>query len=114
MQKENQYLLLDFWGTWCRGCTLQLPDLKNLANGSNKIQVLGLNYGDNQARIEKYLAKHDIAWPNGIANEEIMKKLRIDGFPNYLLIDKNGDILIMNGTLKEIEERLKHRSHVLH
>lgn len=106
LQKENKFILLDFWGSWCRGCTQQLPDLKRLANNSNKIQVIGLNYGDNLSTIKNHLSKHDILWENGIANDEIMNKLRIDGFPNYLLIDKNGNIVIMNGTIAEIEKRL--------
>jgi len=105
LQEENKFVLLCFWGSWCRGCTQQLPDLKRLVNNSNKIQVIGLNYGDNLSTIENYLSKHDISWKNGIANEELMRKLRIDGFPNYLLIDENGNIIIMNGTIKEIEKR---------
>ena len=33
-----------------------------------------------------------------------MEKLRIDGFPNYLLIDKNGNMGIMNGTIEELKK----------
>lgn len=104
---DDKFLLLDFWGSWCKGCTQQLPELKNLAvNNSDKIQVIGLNYGDNMEAINGYISTYDIKWKNGIANEEIIKKLRIDGFPSYLLIDPKGKILIMHGRINEIEEQL--------
>lgn len=107
LQKENKYFLLDFWGSWCRGCTQQLPDLKKVASeNSDKIEIFGLNYGDNISSIENYISKHEINWENGIANNELMRLLRIDGFPNYLLLNPKGEILIMNGTINEIERRL--------
>jgi thiol-disulfide isomerase/thioredoxin len=107
LQVEEKHLLLDFWGSWCKGCTQQLPNLKKLAlKYSDKLQIVGLNYGDNFSAINKYISKNNILWQNGIANEEIMKQLRIDNFPNYLLLDSKGKIIIMNGTLAEIEEKL--------
>ena len=104
--KENSYVLLDFWGSWCKGCTQQLPELKNLARTSRNMEVIGINYGDDLNEIERYLLKHDIKWKNGRASEAMIKKLRIDGFPNYLLIDQDGNILIMDGTIKEISHQL--------
>ncbi|MDX1628966.1 MAG: TlpA disulfide reductase family protein [Fulvivirga sp.] len=104
--QEKEFILLDFWGSWCKGCTQQLPDLKRLAKNSDNLLLVGLNYGDNLSAIQNYITKHDIKWKNGIANEEIMKKLRIDSFPSYLLIDKNGSLIVMNGTIEEIEKKL--------
>ena len=104
--KENSFLLLDFWGSWCKGCTQQLPELKNLARASRNMEVIGINYGDDLNEIERYLVKHDIKWKNGKASEAIIKKLRVDGFPNYLLIDQDGNILIMDGTIEEIRHQL--------
>ena len=91
----------------CKGCTQQLPNLKRLGlDNSDKIDILRLNYGDKPSSIETYLSKHHIKWKNGLANEEIMEVLRIDGFPNYLLLDPTGTIIIMKGTIEEIEKRL--------
>ena len=104
--KENSFLLLDFWGSWCKGCTQQLPELKNLALASRNMEVIGINSGDDLNEIERYLLKHDIKWKNGRANEAMMKKLRVDGFPNYLLIGQDGNIIIMGGTIKEISHQL--------
>jgi thiol-disulfide isomerase/thioredoxin len=107
LQNQDKYLLLDFWGTWCKGCTQQLPFLNELKkSNNNKLQIIGLNFGDDFKKIEDYILKHNINWINGYADDNIIEKLRIDGFPNYLLLDKKGRIMIMNGTIDEIKKRL--------
>jgi len=106
VQTEGRYLLLDFWGSWCKGCTQQLPDLKTLASTHpEQIQILGLNFGDTATSLDQYLSKYEINWENAIASQNIMETLRIDGFPTFLLIDPEGKIEVMNGMIHEIENR---------
>lgn len=107
VQEKDKFLLLDFWGSWCKGCTQQLPLLKELEKDqSNKLQIIGLNYGDNLSSINQYLSKYNVDWKNGYANEGIMKKMRIEKFPNYLLLDSKGKIVLMNASIEEIKEKL--------
>ncbi len=73
----------------------------------DQLQIIGLNYGDTKATIHKYITKHQINWPQAFANESLLKQLRIDGFPNYMLIDKNGNVLLMNASIEEIQAQLQ-------
>ncbi|PWH86604.1 TlpA family protein disulfide reductase [Brumimicrobium oceani] len=108
IQESEKYLLLDFWGTWCKGCTQQLPDLKELVkSNSENVQVLGLIVNDKIENVNKYIEKHNLKWQQGFSNEEIIEKLRIDGFPTYLLLDNEGKILMMNGEIEEIKKIIK-------
>ena len=108
LQEKNKFLLLDFWGIWCIGCTQQLPDLKELASAyPDQLQVLGLNYGDNKEKIKNYINKNKITWLNGFASDQIIKELRNDGFPRYLLLDADAKIVLFKASIKEIEELLK-------
>ena len=46
LKSKEKFILLDFWGSWCKGCTQQLPKLKKLESDySDKVQIIGLNYG---------------------------------------------------------------------
>jgi hypothetical protein len=65
-----------------------------------------LNYGDDSTTIQKYLIKYSIDWKTGIADDHIMTKLKVDGFPNYQLLAPNGEILLLNADLTEIESIL--------
>ncbi len=107
LQKENKYTLLDFWGTWCKGCIQSVPELKNLAKDkSNVLQIIGLNYGDDISNITAFMEEKNISWTNGIAKEKIMRLLNIDRFPNYMLISPDNKIIITTRNLEEIEKLL--------
>lgn len=107
IHEKGKYLLLDFWGSWCKGCTQQLPFLTELQeSNSGKLQVIGLNFGDTPEKSEKYLSKHHIPWLNGFASDEMIKKLRVDSFPSYLLLDNEGNIVLMDASLEEIKQKI--------
>lgn len=102
--KDNKYLLLDFWGTWCAGCTQQLPALKELIDSEkDNLDIIGLNFKDSPKNIKKYAKKNKMKWKQGFANEDIIEKLRVDEFPTYLLVDQNGKIISMNADIDEIK-----------
>jgi len=105
IQEHGKYLLIDFWGTWCKGCTQQLPALKKLVESNkDKLQVIGMSFGDTKEQIESYVKKHTIKWSIGFADEDLIRKLRVDGFPTYMLLNKSGEILLMNGDLEQISK----------
>lgn len=106
--KDNKYLLLDFWGTWCAGCTQQLPALKELIDSEkDNLDIIGLSFKDRPEDIKKYLKKHKVKWRQGFASEDIVKKLRVDEYPTYLLVDQNGDIINMNADIDEIRNLVR-------
>lgn len=107
LNQANKYVVFDFWGTWCTGCIQQMPKLHELKESKkDKLQIIGLNFSDELENVKDFLVKHKIDWVNGIASSAIIEKLRVTGFPRYVLIDKNGKIKIMNATIHEISELL--------
>lgn len=104
---NKEYILVDIWGSWCGGCTSQLPLLKRLdSTYSNSISIVGLNSGDSEEKMLNYIKKHDIKWPNGKLTVQIKSDLRIEAFPSYLLIDPSRK-LVLYESIFEIEEYLK-------
>lgn len=104
---NKEYILVDVWGSWCGGCTQQLPYIKRLDSiYSESISIIGLNRGDTDEKMLNYIKKHEIKWPNGKLSDEIKSDLRIEGFPSYLLIDPSGKLVLFDN-LWVIEEHLK-------
>ncbi len=101
----DKFTLIDLWGTWCKGCMIQTNKLKKLDNlYSDRLSIIGLNYEPNNTeRAKEYAAKQQLRWLQGIADEEITMKLSVEGFPFYLLVDKNRKIRFIGNNLEEIE-----------
>jgi thiol-disulfide isomerase/thioredoxin len=103
----TDFLIIDVWGSWCSGCTSQLPFLMKLLNEKPNVSVLGLNYGDSKEGIRAYMQTHGIDWTNGMLSKDMRKNLFIEGFPTFFLLDKN--LVVQEVTLHfhEIEEKIR-------
>jgi thiol-disulfide isomerase/thioredoxin len=45
-QLENQWLVINYWATWCGPCRVEIPQLNQLASTAHTpaLQVLGVNF----------------------------------------------------------------------
>ncbi len=95
---RGQYVLLDFWTTWCGVCRHDRPRL-DLAYELYKDKGLAvICVHDNSVpvdEIKKYVAEHHIHYRVVIDDEdgrilEAYKSLGVEGYPTYLLIGPDG------------------------
>ncbi|MEN8248478.1 MAG: TlpA disulfide reductase family protein [Bacteroidota bacterium] len=104
----NKFVLIDFWGTWCKPCLTQSQDLKKIKDKySNKLEILGLAYQDNRDRAISYVNKNKLDWIHGFANKSLISQFQILNFPYYILVNPNGEIVSVNSYLTEIEQLIK-------
>ncbi len=105
LASKKKYVLLDFWGSWCKACTINLPKLKDLAEKhKDNLIVLGLNYGDTPEMAMDFIKNKNVSWPNAVLSKELMEQLKVEGFPSYTLVDPNGKIISLRTTLDKVEE----------
>ncbi|MCI4670785.1 MAG: TlpA family protein disulfide reductase [Bacteroidia bacterium] len=105
----EKYILLEFWGMWCKPCVASMPSVVELHKDyGDRLKIIGMNYGDNmdRDRIKKFKKKHKMSWPIAFASEKQIEDLKVDGFPTYMLLDKDGKILEMNTTITSIKKML--------
>lgn len=98
---SKKYTLLDFWGTWCAPCKKTLPELKVLSHEKEDVlNVLSLAFDDNQEIVEKFVEKNQMNWKHAFIERRydapIIKKLRIEVFPTFILIDSDNKIIFRN------------------
>jgi thiol-disulfide isomerase/thioredoxin len=101
---HSDYILLDFWGTWCRPCMTSVPHFVELQNriGSKSLSIVGIaceegpptSNAAHVADVAKRLGiNYDILISSKDAPSPLQQSLHIQAFPTMILIDRNGRLL---------------------
>ena len=92
---EGQYVLLNFWATWCAPCRKEMPHLSELQDefGGDDFQVVTIATGLNQRpAMERFL--DEIGVDNlplhTDSNSALARDMGIVGLPVTLIMDPNG------------------------
>jgi len=87
---NGKYLMIDFWGTWCKPCLSSIPKLKLFYEEySDQIDLIALNYNDpNEIRVKEKIEQYEMDWDHGSVSEKVLKILNPSMyFPGILLFD---------------------------
>jgi len=96
---RGQYILIDFWGTWCKPCLKEMPYLKQAySKYGDRVKFIGVAADDNKKAVLNYVNKHDIPWSqivvplNSKKPAKIIRKYNVRMFPSIFLIAPNGNV----------------------
>ncbi|MBX9782041.1 MAG: TlpA family protein disulfide reductase [Chitinophagaceae bacterium] len=113
-KQSNKYSLLHFWGSWCGPCIENIPKLKELHNKYNdNVLIISLPYEStiDTTKARALIRKFDINWTQIIqfrdapfSKPAVIKDLRIDAFPTYILLNSKGEILVRTSDISAIEK----------
>ena len=92
---RGKIVLLDFWGTWCAPCVAEAPELAEVYNKfkDKGFEIVSFAKEEKVETIQNFIKKREMNWTHSQLQEGISKLYRIDGFPTYFLIDKDGKII---------------------
>lgn len=85
--------LINVWGTWCRACKYEHPEVMRLAQ-SNRVRIIGYNWQDEQTEALAWLRTHGNPYVHVVMDQsgETAQKLKIRGTPHHILVDGAGVI----------------------
>lgn len=96
---RGQWVLVDFWGSWCGPCRQGNPSLVKLyAQYKGKgFEVIGLAVNDKEENLRAAIAKDGITWRNVDLSQDkntptLPTLYNLQGVPTKLLIDPEGRI----------------------
>lgn len=95
MFKEN-YILLDFWGSWCKPCIANIPHLNNLIRDLKNypFKVISISMDTDTGIWKSAVKRHNYPGFNVIDDNGILATyFNVLSAPQYILIDKTGRVI---------------------
>ena len=112
--KNNKYMLINFWASWCAPCRVEHPYLMELSK-EHELKLLGVNFKDKKVNAVKFL--NDLGNPYDYLTKDSLGKNSVNfgiyGIPESILIDSQFKIIkkiigpLNNKELDEIREIIK-------
>lgn len=96
---HGKVIYIDFWATWCAPCRAEIPDAKRLISEFEKEDVVFLNLcaqsrkEDWSRMVEQKELEGEHLFLNDSEYEQLAKLYDVNGFPTYVLIDRQGKVV---------------------
>ena len=93
---QGKYVVLDFWGSWCKWCIKGFPDMKEAyAKHKAKVEFVGIACRDTEEKWKAATAKYELPWISVLnpAANDLVRVYDVQGFPTKIVIDPQGKIV---------------------
>lgn len=93
---RGNWVVLDFWGSWCGWCVKGFPALKDAYQKyGDRIVVIGIDCNESEADWREGVKKYNLPWLNlyNDDNNKLYEDYRIEGFPTKAIINPEGKIV---------------------
>ena len=109
---KGNMVLIDVWGTWCSPCRQALSHSKELYNRMAQYDIVFL-YLANRSDDESWknvIKEYEVTGDNvvhynlpDVQQSAVENFLKVNGYPTYRLIDRNGNLLDVNADPRNLD-----------
>lgn len=108
---KGQYVLIDFWASWCGPCRAAFPKIKKQYElyKDKGFTVFGVSIDEDEAAWRKAMGEEKISWPQVLSPniDKTMERYMFSGIPTLYLVGPDGKIVDKyTGYSDELETKL--------
>lgn len=109
---KGNYVLVDFWASWCPPCRKDMPNLVEVYNKykSKGFVIVGVSIDSDKAAWEQGIKDLNITWPQVSDlqgwKSELSEAYGVASIPHTVLLDKDGKIMAKGLHGKEVMAKL--------
>ena len=92
---QGKYVVIDFWGSWCKWCIKGFPDMKTAyAKHKGKVEFVGIACRDTEEKWKEAVKKHELPWLHvyNPSTSDLTTRYVLKGYPTKIMIDPEGNI----------------------
>lgn len=96
-QYKGKWVLIDFWGTWCKPCIEELPRFQKfydkIAAGKRQ-DIVVFTVACHEAgadNVRQFMQKHAYTFPVAMGDDPLIRQFRVGEYPTKVLITPQGN-----------------------
>lgn len=108
--KNNKYVLIDFWASWCGPCRRAVPGLKKLYSKYHDkgLEIFSISLDENINLWKQAVFEDGTRWLHVIDRQgNTANNWGVSLIPNTYLIDENRNIIVINAEPDELDQLLQ-------
>ena len=95
---RGKILVIEVWASWCGDCVKAMPKIKELQANNPDVAYLFISMDRSVENWKIGIEKHELKGEHFMAKDQMKgvfgKAIDLDWIPRYILIDKNGKIVL--------------------
>ncbi len=111
LKNKNQYVLLDFWFSYCKPCIYQMPKFLSIYEkyGTKNFEIIGISI-DREKDLPNWkrkIVELNINWKNyWDENSDFSRKMNVSKYPTNFLLDPDGNIIAQDVSPEKLDDYL--------